>query len=169
MVKEVRFISRWTDPWMVDDHSPPPSLLVIEDSDEDFEALRRILQRHCAIDIELQRCIDGDDALDFLYRTGRYKEHSSIKLPNVILLDLNLPGTDGREFLYEIKQDETLKLIPVVVLTSSSSPRDIQTCYRYGVNSYLLKPMDTERFKASINSFATYWFTTVLLPNQATI
>lgn len=144
---------------------PYPALLVVEDSDEDFAALGRIMRRTCDIEVPLKRCVDGDDALDFLHQTGEYADHTTSDLPGLILLDLNLPGTDGREVLTHIKQDDRLKKIPVIVLSTSSNPRDIQTCYQSGVNSYMIKPTNVEQFKTSVRLFIDYWFKVVMLPN----
>ena len=143
----------------------PPLLLVIEDSNEDFEALQRYIRRS-PLTIPIYHCVDGDDALAFLDRTGRYADPQSAPRPGLILLDLNLPGTDGREVLRKIKQDETLKLIPVVVFTTSNNPKDIEACYRQGVNSYIIKPMDFNRLKRSIQIFIDYWFDTTVLPTN---
>jgi len=143
----------------------PPLLLVIEDSNEDFEALQRYIRRS-PLTIPIYHCVDGDDALAFLYRTGRYADPQSASRPGLILLDLNLPGTDGREVLRKIKQDETLKLIPVVVFTTSNNPKDIEACYRQGVNSYIVKPMDFNRLKRSIQILIDYWFDTTILPTD---
>ncbi|MBE9067204.1 response regulator [Leptolyngbya cf. ectocarpi LEGE 11479] len=141
-----------------------PTLLVVEDSDDDFAALGRIIDRSCDIHIPIIRCNDGDDALDFLHREGAYTQGQPSTMPEVILLDLNLPGTDGREVLQQIKQDEQLKTIPVVVMTSSSNPQDIDDCYQAGANSYILKPTNIEKFKASIQAFIHYWFAVAILP-----
>jgi CheY-like chemotaxis protein len=143
----------------------PPLLLVIEDSNEDFEAFQRYVRRS-PLTIPIYRCVDGDDALAFLYRTGRYADPQSAPRPGLILLDLNLPGTDGREVLRNIKQDETLKLIPVVIFTTSNNPKDIEACYRQGVNSYIVKPMDFNRLKHSIQILIEYWFDTTVLPTS---
>lgn len=143
-----------------------PTLLVVEDSDEDFAALGRIMKRNCDIHIPLARCIDGDDALDYLYQQGAYANRN-ISTPSLIVLDLNLPGTDGREVLAQVKNDEQLKTIPVVVFTTSSSPVDIEVCYRSGVNSYMLKQMDIEQLKVSIKLFFDYWFKAAMLPSAA--
>lgn len=142
-------------------------LLVIEDSDEDFEAFGRFI-RKSEISNPVYRCIDGEDALDFLYRQGDYQDFELAPRPSIILLDLNLPGTDGREVLEQIKQDDELKTIPVVVFTTSSNPKDIEACYRYGVNSYVLKPMDLKKSKEAMKSIINYWFNTVILPIEAT-
>ena len=141
-----------------------PTLLVIEDSDEDFEALNRIMRKSCRFEVPTLRCVDGDDALDFLHREGCYADRPSTEAPGLILLDLNLPGTDGREVLSHIKQDEQLKTIPVVVMTTSSNPKDIEECYRSGVNSYMLKPTNIEQLKTSIRLFIDYWYKVVVMP-----
>lgn len=141
-----------------------PKILIVEDSDEDFAAFQRIMQKTCELEIPLIRCLDGDDALDFLYRTGTYASNEYYELPGLMVLDLNLPGTDGLEVLMQIKQDENLKTIPVVVFTTSSNPKDIQACYRLGVNSYLLKPTDIEQLKTSLRLFFDYWFKIAVLP-----
>ena len=114
----------------------------------------------------MDSCVDGDEALAFLYRTGRYADPQSAPRPGLILLDLNLPGTDGREVLRKIKQDETLKLIPVVVFTTSNNPKDIEACYRQGVNSYIVKPMNFNRLKHSIEILIDYWFDATALPTN---
>lgn len=138
-------------------------LLVVEDSDEDFEALRRMM-RQSAVTTPVYRCLDGDDALDFLNHTGEYGDRAQAPRPSVILLDLNLPGTDGRDVLKQIKQDSILKIIPVVVFTTSSNPKDIEVCYQYGVSGYIIKPMDVDKLKRGIQTFINYWFKTVILP-----
>ena len=119
-----------------------PLLLVIEDSNEDFEAFERYV-RQATIKVSLHRCVDGDEALAFLFQTSCFVAPR----PSLIVLDLNLPGADGREVLSRIKQDELLKTIPVVIFTTSNNPKDIEACYRQGVNSYIVKPMDFERLK----------------------
>jgi CheY-like chemotaxis protein len=143
----------------------PPLLLIIEDSNEDFEAFQRYARRS-TLTIPIYRCVNGDDALAFLYRTGRYTDPQSAPRPGLILLDLNLPGTDGREVLRRIKQDEILKLVPVVIFTTSNNPRDIEACYRQGVNSYIVKPMDFIRLKHNIQTLIDYWFDTTVLPTD---
>ena len=148
---------------MIENRYPP--LLVVEDSDEDFMVLGRVMQKVCDITVPLTRCIDGDDALDFLYKQGEYK-NQVLPLPGLIILDLNLPGTDGREVLQTIKNDQRLKTIPVVVFTTSSSPVDIEVCYRSGVNSYMLKQMNLEQLRTSVKLFFDYWFKVALLPGS---
>ena len=138
------------------------SILLVEDSPEDFEATRRALQRS-GVENPIHLCTDGDDALDFLYRRGRHADPPAPR-PGIILLDLNLPGTDGREVLEEIKRDDTLKQIPVVVLTTSNDERDVAACYLAGANSYVQKPVDFEGFMRAIDRLRGYWFEVVILP-----
>ncbi|HEY9640936.1 MAG TPA: response regulator [Coleofasciculaceae cyanobacterium] len=142
-------------------HLPP--LLIIEDSNEDFAAFQRFLPQS-SLSIPIHRCADGDEALAFLYRTDRYAHPNNAPRPGMILLDLNLPGTDGREVLRQIKQDESLRLIPVVVFTTSNNPGDMEACYQQGVNDYIIKPMDFTLLKRSVQTIIDYWFETTVLP-----
>jgi CheY-like chemotaxis protein len=140
-----------------------PKLLIVEDSDEYFEILSRIIERVSDCAISIDRCIDGDDVLDYLNHQGSYINVSDPN-PDLILLDLNLPGTDGREVLATLEQTANLKPIPVVVLTTSANPKDIETCYRFGANSYLLKPMKIEELHNLMKMTLDYWFKATTLP-----
>ncbi len=142
-----------------------PLLLIVEDSNEDFEVLQRFVQQSLTA-VPIQRCVNGDQALAFLYRTGQYVSRESAPRPGLIVLDLNLPGTDGREVLRRIKEDEKLKTIPVVVFTTSDNPKDVADCYRYGANSYIVKPINFAQLKQDIQVFIGYWFGVILLPTQ---
>lgn len=133
------------------------SLLVVEDSNEDFEALKRFLLRS-PTPIAIQRCVNGEQALAFLYRTGSYVDRKISPRPGLILLDLNLPGIDGREVLRQIKEDRKLRSIPVVVFTTSNNPKDIEDCYISGVNSYMIKPIDFAQLKRDVQLLVDYWF-----------
>ena len=146
---------------MNEDNKQP--LLVIEDSDEDFAALERMISK-ARIPNPVYRCEDGESALDFLYREGEYEDESLSPRPSLIVLDLNLPGTDGRELLAEIKQNRELQTIPVVIFSTSSNPKDIDACYRCGVSGYMVKPMDTNRLNQLVKTFLEYWFNAVELP-----
>jgi len=139
-------------------------LLLIEDSDEDVAATMRGLRRE-DVSIVFHRCTTGDQALDYLYHRGRYADPTVAPRPNLILLDLNLPATDGRALLAGIKDDDDLRAIPVVVLTTSNNPQDIDVCYRRGANSYQIKPVDYARFKLAMKTLIDYWFHTATLPN----
>lgn len=140
------------------------SLLTIEDSDEDFAAFERIA-RQLAINKPIFRCTDGEDALEFLHQTGKYNVGHQAPRPAIILLDLNLPGMDGRDVLLQIKQDPHLQTIPVVIFTTSSNPTDIEVCYQRGVNGYIVKPIDTSKLIWTIKLFMSYWFEATILPH----
>lgn len=143
---------------MPDTMSQP--ILLVEDSPEDFETTQRAFRRS-GLKNPIFRCSDGDEALDFLHRKGDFADSPR---PGVILLDLNLPGTDGREVLADIKADPNLQQIPVIVLTTSSDDRDIDACYRAGASSYIQKPVDLEGFMKAIERLNDYWFEVVILP-----
>jgi CheY-like chemotaxis protein len=145
--------------------SAPESLLIVEDSDEDFAILQRMMQR---LDVQtpVYRCFDGDEVLELLYQVGTYRNRPDIPRPSVILLDLNLPGTDGRELLSQIKQDGNLKEIPIVVFTTSDNPQDIEYCYREGANGYLIKPLDTSSLQRLVSAFLDYWLATNTSPSS---
>jgi CheY-like chemotaxis protein len=143
-------------------------LLIVEDSNEDYEVLRGFVQQS-PTNLSIQRCKNGDQALAFLYRTGDYVTCESAPRPGLIVLDLNLPGTDGREVLRRIKQDENLKSIPVVVFTTSDNPKDVADCYQYGVNSYIVKPINFAQLKRNIQILVDYWFEVTLLSAQVEV
>ena len=140
-----------------------PPILIVEDSPEDYEATARTF-RKASVTNSLFWCKDGDEALDYLFRRGRYADPDDAPRPGVILLNLNLPGTDGREVLAEIKRDQMLKRIPVIVLTTSVDDRDIQDCYEAGANTYVQKPVDLASFIESIQRLEDFWWQIVLLP-----
>jgi CheY-like chemotaxis protein len=132
-------------------------LLIVEDSDEDFEAFLRGW-RKSGVSNPIYRCENGDEALDFLFHHGKYVDNTSYPCPGLILLDLNLPGTDGREVLMEIKRDADLKNIPVVVFTTSANPKDLEICYQNGANSYIVKPIDIQALLNTVQVLVEYWF-----------
>lgn len=143
----------------------PQTLLVVEDSDDDFHATVRAFKK-AGLANPVRRCTNGDQALDYLFRRGEYVDPASSPRPGVILLDLNLPGTDGREVLREIKLDPALHKIPVIVLTTSSAEQDIQRCYDYGANSYVQKPVDLNGFVTAMTRLKEYWFEVAILPKE---
>lgn len=139
------------------------AILIVEDSDEDFEACAFAFNREGHGGNPLDRCVTGDEALDYLRHSGRFAGRKP-NLPCLIMLDLNLPGTDGREVLQEIKRDEALKHTPVVVMTSSRDEADVAACYRAGANSYMVKPIDLTGYVDTFARLRSYWFGTVQLP-----
>jgi two-component system response regulator len=130
-------------------------ILLVEDNASDAElTLRAIKKNHIFNKIEW--VTDGREALDFIFSRGSYSKRGII-FPRLILLDLKLPLVSGLEVLKEIKSDERTKAIPVVVLTSSAEEKDITESYRLGVNSYIVKPVDFEKFSKSIAEVVMYW------------
>jgi CheY-like chemotaxis protein len=139
------------------------TILIIEDSPEDYEATVRIF-RKSGLGNPIHHCENGEEALDYLYRYGVYADPEKSPRPCLILLDLNMPGLDGRGLLTTIKSDSNLKIIPVVVLTTSTDKRDIEKCYAEGANSYIQKPVDFNGLIDSIQRLKDYWFQIVVLP-----
>lgn len=143
--------------------TPNQPILLVEDSPEDYEATVRAFKRS-GLKNPIVRCDDGDSALEYLFRRGQYSDPEKSPRPGVILLDLNLPGTDGREVLQEIKRHEQLRHIPIIVLTTSTDERDVDACYQAGANSYIQKPVDMDGFIRAIERLNGYWFEVVVLP-----
>lgn len=136
------------------------TVLFIEDSPSDVLMTREALDQAKVL-IDLHVIDNGIDALSFLRREGRYP---TAPRPDLILLDLNLPKKDGREVLREIKSDEALKRIPVVILTSSSAEEDVMRAYGLHANCYVTKPFDFEGLAKVVRSIERFWFTVVNLP-----
>lgn len=139
------------------------AVLLVEDSDADTEATVRALAK-CPAPPALYRCADGDEALAFL----RNRAWSNVP-PGVVLLDLNLPGTDGREVLRQLKTDEALRHLPVVILTTSAADPDVAYCYRNGASGYMTKPVDLGKFSQAVRDFHAYWFGAVVLPGETAV
>jgi len=147
------------------DRDQIPTILIVEDSQPDFESILRAFKK-LGMKNPVYHCASGEKALDYLYRRKEFSDPETSPRPSVILLDLNLPGTDGREVLKEVKSDPNLKSIPIVVLTTSTSEKDIQECYQSGANSYMTKPADWGEFFKAIEHFKTYCLETAILPNH---
>lgn len=136
-------------------------ILLVEDNPDDLEMTLRALRRaKLANNIQVVR--DGAEALDFIFAEGPYSARKVENGPKVMLLDLKLPKIDGLEVLRRVKGDPRTKAIPVVVLTSSKEQPDVAQCYSLGVNSYIVKPVNFERFAAAVSELGMYW----LLLNQ---
>jgi CheY-like chemotaxis protein len=136
-------------------------ILLVEDNQADVElTLRALKKNNIANRIEVVG--DGEEALDFVFARGKYASRSLDSIPRLILLDLKLPKIGGIDVLTQIKGNPKTRMIPVVVLTSSKEDRDIVESYKLGVNSYIVKPVDFDKFIDSVRSLGVYW----LLLNQ---
>ena len=130
-------------------------ILIVEDDPKDVELTLTALEEYnLANEVVVTR--DGEEALDYLYCRGNFKMRSSDN-PAVLLLDLKLPKVNGLEVLQQIKSDEKLKMIPVVVLTSSREERDMVASYKLGVNAYVVKPVDFHEFVNAIKELGIFW------------
>lgn len=146
--------------------NPTKTILIAEDSDDDFFATERAFRKSGLLN-PIQRCSNGDQVLDYLYRRGEFSDPEKSPRPGIVLLDLNLPGTDGREVLRIVKSDQKLHKIPVIVLTTSDAEQDIVRCYDAGANSYVKKPVDMHGFVLAITRLHEYWFEVAVLPKEA--
>jgi len=141
--------------------SPPgPPILIIEDSDEDFDTFREAVQR-ARLANEVRRATTGGGGLEMMQGGGPLPV-----LPGLILLDLNTPGTDGRQALEAIKADPALRKLAVVVLTTSASPRDLEFCYQTGANACHIKPVRYSDHLQMVLDVLAYWLDRVALPND---
>jgi DNA-binding response OmpR family regulator len=130
-------------------------ILMVEDDPKDVELSMTALEDYNLVN-EVVVARDGEEALDYLFCRGQFRDRSS-ENPAVILLDLKLPKVDGLEVLREIKSDEKLKMIPVVVLTSSKEEKDMVASYKLGVNAYVVKPVDFHEFVNAIKELGVFW------------
>ncbi|MFA5012076.1 MAG: response regulator [Ignavibacteria bacterium] len=137
-------------------NSTPVEILLIEDNPSDVKLTLKALQKHNLAN-KVTVIKDGAAALDFLFAQGVYSDRNFKVVPKVIFLDLKLPLVDGIEVLRKIKSEDITKRIPVVVLTSSKESRDIEECYKLGVNSYVVKPLDFEKFLDAVSNLGLYW------------
>ncbi len=130
-------------------------ILIVEDDPKDVELTLTALEEYNLAN-EVVVTHDGEEALDYLYRRGNFKMRSTDN-PAVLLLDLKLPKVDGLEVLQQIRSDEKLKMIPVVVLTSSREEKDLVASYKLGVNGYVVKPVDFHEFVNAIKELGIFW------------
>src|SRR6266478_5833751 len=137
-------------------------ILLVEDNSGDARLTLEAL-KETGLYNKLQHVVDGVEALAYLRREGR---HAHAPRPDLILLDLNLPKKDGREVLAEIKADQDLRRIPVVVLTTSQAEEDIFRAYNLNANCYISKPVDLEQFFKVVRTIKEFWLTIVKLPGQ---
>ena len=139
----------------------PIEILLVEDNPNDVELTLHALQKN-KLSNRIHVVGDGQEALDFLFCQGAYKDRDAKLEPKVVLLDLKLPKVDGLEVLRRIRADERTRVLPVVIMTSSRQERDIVEGYRLGINSYIVKPVDFDQFTESVRQIGCYW----LLLNQ---
>jgi CheY-like chemotaxis protein len=146
------------------DSGQPITILMADDDEDDRELTRDALQ-DSRLAKEMRFVVDGQDLIDYLRRQGPYAESSTqTPRPGIILLDLNMPRKDGREALAEIKADESLKAIPIVVLTTSKDEDDVHRTYALGANSFITKPVTHTGLVDVMRSLTKYWFDVVELP-----
>jgi CheY-like chemotaxis protein len=130
-------------------------ILIVEDDPRDVELTLTALEEYkLANEVVVTR--DGEEALDYLYRRGKFADRAKGN-PSVLLLDLKLPKVDGLEVLQTIKSDDELRMIPVVVLTSSHEERDVIASYKFGVNAYVVKPVDFHEFVNAVKELGIFW------------
>ena len=140
----------------------PALILLVEDNPGDVRLLQEAL-RECRMDVALAVAQDGVEALDILNRRG---PHHGARRPDLILLDLNLPGINGREVLFEVKSDPELRRIPVIVMTTSKAEQDVHRAYNLNANCYITKPVDLDEFLHVVRSIEDFWLNVVTLPYQ---
>ena len=141
----------------------PVTVLLVEDNPADQAMARRTLT-HKDFQVDLQIAADGEEALDYLLRRNNSADPATSPRPDVIFLDLNLPRIGGREVLSTIRQNAELKRIPVVVLSTSQSEREVAECYELGCSSFIHKPLHFSEFRSTVGRAGEYWFKTVTLP-----
>ncbi len=144
----------------MNDNTEPIEILLVEDNPGDARLAVEAL-KDGKVHNNLYHVKDGVEAMQFLHRQGEY---ANAPHPDLILLDLNLPRKDGREVLAEIKEDPELRLIPVVVLTTSEAERDLVRTYDLHANAYVVKPIDLDRFVEVVQAIEDFWFAIVKLP-----
>jgi CheY-like chemotaxis protein len=139
----------------------PATILLVEDDPGDQKLITMSLKNQ-KIGNDVHITGSGEEAMDFLYQRGKYR--NGAPRPDLILLDLNMPGMGGKEFLRQIKQDERMKMVPVVILTSSDSDADIIDTYNLHASGYVKKPVKIEDFKCVVKEIEEYWFVLCRLP-----
>lgn len=142
----------------------PFVILLVDDDDDDCFLIEEAF-KESKMDYKLQIVNDAENLLEYLYQKGKYGNSQKYPRPNIVLLDLNMPRKDGREALEEIKMNNALRHIPIVVLSTSDSPKDVLDVYKLGANSFICKPVSFENLIGTIEIFGRYWLKTVQLPD----
>jgi two-component system, response regulator len=138
-------------------------ILLVEDNPEDAEMTLRAFRRSNLAN-KVHWVKDGEEALDYLFRTGKYADLASISTPKLVLLDIKMPKIDGIEVLRRLKEDAATRAIPVVIMTSSNEERDVVESYRIGANSYIVKPVASDAFFETVAKLGLYWVLTNRVP-----
>jgi CheY-like chemotaxis protein len=141
-------------------------IILVADDDEDDQLFTKEAFDESKLNIEIRFVNDGLELLDYLKQRNKYANPESCPRPSLILLDLNMPKMDGREALKEIKTDETLKMIPVVALTTSKAEQDVLKTYELGINSFITKPVSIADFIEIASTLGHYWLEIVQLPQK---
>ncbi len=140
------------------------AIILLADDDEGDQILTRRALDKGRFRNTLHIVMDGEEALDYLFHRGKYEDPESSPRPHLMLLDLNMPKVDGRQVLTELRADPELRMLPVIVLTTSSQEEDIVRAYELGVNSYITKPVTPGGFVEAVSAIENYWFELVILP-----
>lgn len=139
-------------------------VLIVEDSDDDFEATLRALDLDQVSGAVVSRCVNGDDAWDVLLAENSNDPKSSSPKHQFVILDLNMPGLDGRGLLAKMKTHDRIKSIPVAILSTSDDARDVNACYYKGANTFIRKPVNWDHFVEKMQSLKAFWLTHAELP-----
>jgi len=152
-------------PFAPDPNSKPIDILLVEDTEADIKITLRAFKK-ARLRNNIYVCHNGQEALDFLYHQGDYKDAAQYPRPDLVLLDINMPKLNGYEVLQKLKADPAYCMIPVIMLTSSKSEEDIVKSYQKGATSYIQKPVEYEAFVRIVEGFNFYWNIVNKLPDQ---
>lgn len=149
--------------YIMDKNSKIVVILLVEDNPADQQLTIRAFKKG-RVQTDLQIVNDGQEAMDYLMNVGKFADKNLAPRPDLILLDINMPRKDGKQVLKEIRANENLKIIPVIMLTTSDQEKDIIDSYNLGVNSYISKPVRINDFIEVISKLEEFWFTLCMLP-----
>ena len=137
---------------------------MVEDDEDDVRLTQRAFKKGKILN-ELYVVYDGEEALEFLEQRGRYSNPEKAPRPGLIMLDLNMPRMNGHEVLAKIKENESLRRIPVIILTTSDQKKDVYECYEHGANTFITKPVEFNNFLEAVVTLGKYWLDIAVLPN----
>lgn len=147
---------------MIENNIKSVEILLVEDNEGDVFLTKKAFEK-AKIANNIHVAIDGEIAMEMLHKKG---EHTDMPKPDIVLLDINLPKKDGKQVLAEMKEDEELRRIPVVILTSSKAEQDVVKTYDLHASSYIVKPINLEKFHDIVTAIENFWFSVVVLPNE---